>query len=230
MRTIPSNAAFTAIELLMVLAVMIILSAMAVPSAVTALRASRVTAGAEVLVEVVEAARTLAREAVELPAAAPTPEMGEDGRKIPAGQAFGVVIQAADGATPGYVGLLRGDDVSPTSEWLQGGQPVLRKPLPSQALPWVDGAPMAPGARFGFFFATGSGAPLKKAIGSLPDNVGITAIAAVPLRTVPVAIPGRPAVPASGIATELSMRSPDGRTARAIAVYRSGLVSVAVVP
>lgn len=214
----------------MVLAVMVILSAMAVPSAMSAMRASRVSAGAEAIVRVAEAARDLAREAVELPASAPAPGVGEDGRKLPAGTAFGVVIQAAAANEPGYVALLRGSGATAGDEWSRDSRPVMRLALPTQATVWIDGVALPPGTRFGWFMATGSGAPLKAASGSLPDNLGITAIAAVPLRTVPVAIPGRAAVPASGIATALEVRSPDGRVRQAIAVYRSGLASIRALP
>lgn len=205
----------TAIELVIVISVIALLSSMSIPSLLKILRRGSINQAGESIVRIAQEAQRRARHG-----SPPTPAL--------ATPHFGVAVVQEPGNRP-YAVLLYG--VSEYDELMEGGNAIRRSPLGKQAVVHTASgasvsAPLS--GRIAWFYAYGTGRPIESPTNPTPINIGTRAQAGIALQTgtYQVLQLESPAVPASPVCSELSVRSHDGRLGVAVAIYSIGLHAV----
>ena len=214
-----SRAGFTAIEMIVVLAVICLLASMAGLAVVPAVRKGRINEATSAIVDAWRQARRLAMQRAQ---------PGDDAH-------YGVVI-AYDVVTDlPYIALIRGRPADADPILLaRDGKPTLRFDLPAVASVWVGARELRdlPNRRIAWYAQYRTGAPMAAA-GAGWSNVATEIGTRPSLRAPPTLVGTRatpdsdsvPAVVAPGSAANpgLSVRSADDRVRRAIAIYSSGI-------
>ncbi len=198
---------FTAVELLTVIAIVTILTAISSPAIAAAMRRSRITSAGEQVLQVAQQARVLALA---------TASGSESGVR------HGVVVsRRADGRydvamTWGSAATVRQVQVRRTGEWMNYAEYA--------ALPALTGSDGQPQAVQRAVLPTGvevvvDGTPLKTEIGWMYQPRTGVVVASVASSARPVAV----GTASSPICHELMVRSLDGRIAAAMAIYEPGM-------
>ena len=145
---------YTAIELMIVLSIVSILSAMSAPSVVSAMRKAAITEGADIIAQVSTQARILAMRN----------QLTDD--------YYGVVVGVDDDGR-GYAALTYGQDATPGTIMLAGSEPILRLNLKRTIMLTLDGAPMEAGTSIGWMHQYTTGAAISTPAQSAdPISVG----------------------------------------------------------
>jgi len=237
-----NTSAFTAIELLLVIAVMSILATMSLPAISQAMRKGRLSTAADVIASISDQARQLA-------------QMQPDA----SGPAYGVALVPGLNEAPARVVFLYG--TSATDEALidtngdgTGDRPRLSRDLPRGTVVWsgLASAPTPLASRLAWFYQPGTGAVVEHASDQATVSVGTEGASLRKYRYnngESIYVPSGDAgdavitalnlgrevgreggfvstltVPPSPITPSLSLRSADGRFRTAIAVYANGMV------
>lgn len=211
-------AAFTLVELVIVLVIMLGLSLSAIPGVMSAARRAAINGGAMKLQAVISEAQRLARRTTPL------------AQVLTAASHYGVAIVTDEGAP--YATILYGTTTS--AELLaDDGKPVGRAILPASLAPSWDGA----SPRLAWFFQYGTGKPIQSPALQSPVDIGTPAVAAQSLQRTgsswsdyKLFNPARPAIAASPVTTSLQLRHRSGQAALAMAVYSNGLLATTEVP
>ncbi len=210
--------AFTLIELIIVLSIMVGLAAAATPGVMASARRSAVNAGATKLQAVVSEAQRMARSHTPL------------AQVLTAADHYGIAIVTDEGAP--YATILYG--TSATHELLaDDGLPVHRAVMSSTLLP--EWSPTS--TRLAWFFQYGTGRPIQSPTLQSPVDVGTAGSpASGDVRTggswwdYKLFSPARPAIPASPICTSFQLRHRNGQLALAVAMYGNGLIAIGDAP
>lgn len=213
--------AFTLIELVVVISIMVGLAAASVPGIVSATRRAALGTATTKMATVIAEAQRLAR--------AKTPPLGP----LANAAHYGVALVTDSGAP--YITLLHG--ISATDELLvdrdgdgTDDAPALRVTLPSSVE--VDIMPSA--GRIAWFFAYGNGRPIASPAVQTAINVGDPGAAAKTWVTTlgsdwssyRLFESTRPAIPASPVCTALHLRTRGAQFGYAVTQYTSGLLAI----
>ncbi len=213
-----SRIAFTLIEMVIVIGIIIAMSVAAIPAVMSAARRAAVNGGAAKLEAVLSEAQRLARRTTPL------------AQVLTAAAHYGVAIVTDEGAP--YATILYG--TTSTAELIaDDGAPVHRAVLPASLTPVWNGG----GSRLAWFFQYGNGKPIISPADQEPVDIGTTAVAATGLQSTGSSWsdyrlfnPPRPAIPASPVTTALQLRHRSGQAALAVAIYSNGLLATTEVP
>jgi len=225
------QSGFTAIELLVVISIIIVVSAFTLPSITAAIRRGGINAAADKLQQVINEAQVRARRQV------PTnPDLAKS-------QMFGVAIVPDGGHW--YATVLYGTRI--TDEFISAGAPVMRVPLASADVyaGFNDVAPAPLAIRIGWFFLPGSGSPVQEPLApgsTFPRPIGVGTPSQVAMDADNFGQPQHAwdtsvwewgtrsvrldAIPASPVCSSLLLRSADGRLGAGVAIYDLGVQAV----
>ena len=169
-----SRSGFTAIELMVVLAMATIIIASSVPPILSAMRHSAAARSADAIIGVANEARRLARSRF-----GPTTGISAGGNS---GSLYGVAITVPESGGPAYAELIFGNNINATYKDPNTGEPISRKYLNANILPYTsvnDGGEkrkyghMSKGMRIGWFYRPNSGALVDYGVnGGNPREVG----------------------------------------------------------
>jgi type II secretory pathway pseudopilin PulG len=224
------RAGFTAVELLVVISIIIMVSAFSLPSITAAIRRGGVNGAADKVLQVITEAQLRARR--QVPASS----------DLARGPLYGVAIIPA-GTNSWNITLLKGAKL--TDEAMVGSDPVLRVHLPTGIRVYAgfaDAEPQPLDHAIGWFFLPGSGKPVEapNVRGStFPRPVGVgtpsqAATAADTYGNIAIwsnsdwgtrSVAFEP-IAASPICSTLELRSSDGRIRAGIALYSLGLITI----
>lgn len=224
----PTQHAFTAIEMIIVISVIMILAAMIVPATMRIMQKTTVDRAAEALIRVHRDARQLAMAGH--PVTGSTDHVGVALVVPTDGPIYAVLLLGEDLTAE----LMADDDGDGIPDTGSTARPRLRINLPPsiEVLVRHGSDPAAPlSGRLGWFYAWRTGEPLATTASSTPISIGTPGrVAAQPTQT--YASPhaasdilslAMPAIPPSPVCSSLSFRHRGGRYQTSVSIYAVGI-------